>query len=69
MEGGGGGGGDKAVAMQVWVSPMFRKTAEPLWGGWGLKIWKKMLENKVNTLEKLGIFSPVFCTFSFTPTQ
>ena len=43
----GGGGGGTAVAMQVWVSPMFRETAESLWrDGGDLNFEKKMLENK-----------------------
>ena len=42
----GGGGGGTANATQVWVSPMFRKIAEPLWGGrGGAKIWRKNAEN------------------------
>ena len=41
-------------------------------GGGGLKSWKKiMLENQPSPhlRKKLGIDSPVLCTFSFTPTQ
>ena len=64
-------GGGTAIAMHVWVSPMFWKTAEPRWGGgWGLKIWKKAGKTiKSTPKKKLGICFPVFCTFSFTPTQ
>ena len=55
---------------------MFRKTAEPLWVGGGLKFEeekklqkkkkKKKKKNKSTPKKKLGIGSTVF---SFTPTQ
>ena len=44
-----------------------QKKAEPMWGGGGLKTWKKNAEKETKHYLKMDIISLVFCTFSFTP--
>ena len=61
--GGGGGGGHSSCNASQSQSNVQKNSRTLVKGMGGLNLKTKYIHKK-----KLGIFSPVFCTFSFTPS-
>ena len=74
MWGGGGGGGAQQLQCKSESVQCSEKQQSPCEGGGGLKLEKNKCWNNnqvytIKSTKKLGIGSPVFCTFAFTPNQ